>query len=377
MISYWGICILFFSIGYARYTDKTQDAAQSIGNAEPGNALVQDGEDLQRSSENSVMRRRITYRIHTGSANHFSCYGSNQGKWAPAFNFHQRPFAALVRTTTTTGIGRLLFYYKIESTGKSYYVGGGVGGTHNRFMSFGLSPSGCIDRMDFRLDSRLTLNGMRLFFGSKYLNWYGSQVGYYYSVRAPTGRCLGDVRMRTSVLGVNYLCLRFNAYKCVACGLNQRTVCDKHGRKPRQCSLIVKKCAYGYYLRYGRCQRCTRCSYGYVQVSSCTQTQNTVCKLQRCRYGQYMHISYSGVRTCVPCKRCSYGYTTKRQCSGTQNTVCERNCRSGYYLRNGYCQRCKRCYPGWILIRRCTKTQDTVCMYCRWCRKPSILPLLG
>jgi len=407
MISFWGICIFVVSIGHARYTDKTQHSAQVIENAKPVTALIQDGEDMRRSTENGVVRRRVIYRLRVGSPNYFTCYGSNLGTWAPAYNFHQRPFAALVRYTT--GIAHLRFYYQFETTGKSYYVGGGSYGVHGRFMNFAQLPGSCIDRMDLRLDSQLNLNAMRIYGGLTSFHWFGSQVGNYYIVRAPSGRCLGDVRMRTRGSGISYMCLRFNAYKCLSCGLNQLRVCDKYGRKPTQCAnkqedkkcshgfykqtstigvqtclpckrcsegYIIKKscsetqntvceqgCASGYYLRYDRCQRCKRCSWGYAEVSSCTKWTNTVCKLEKCFFGSYKHTDiYTGVQLCYKCtRRCPWGYIMKQICSETQDTVCERNCRAGYYLRNGDCHRCLRCPAYFSMVSRCTKTQNTVC----------------
>jgi len=274
------------------------------------------------------------------------------------------------------------------------------------------------------LDSKLNLNGVRIFGGLKSFQWFGSQVGNYYSVRAPSGRCLGDVRMRTIGSGISYLCLRFNAYKCLSCGLNQRTVCDKYGRKPHQCSLkqedkkcssgsykytatsgvqtclpckrcsnayLIKKpcsgtqntvclpvCASGYYLdlRNGRCHRCTRCSWRYVQVSSCTKWTDTVCKVQRCLVGTYKR-RYRGGVTCKPCTHCNYPYVTRLICTPTQDTVCGRVCMPGYYQRYGRCHRCTRCRKGYRLITRCTKTQDTVCRYCSFCQTPSLLSFFG
>jgi len=352
---YWGICFWIISSGYARYTDKTVHAAQSFGNVEHGDELFNDGDDLRRLSENDVMQRRIT---QTGSAKHFSCYGSNNGTWAPFHNFYQRPVGALVRYTTTA-IGSLRFYYKLESTGKSYYVGGGTHGGKSMYLNFGLLPSGCVDRVVFLLGSDKVkgykLNGITFYEGGKRFHWMGGRSGILYQVTAPSGRCLGDVRFRTANKGISYLCLRFNSYKCMSCGKDYESKCDKYGRKPHQC--VRKKvvtCSRGYYRSFsgGRwsCKRCSKCPYGSYQRLGCKGGMNTFC---------------------MRCTRCRSGYFQKRACSQMQDTVCEqyKSCRYGYYRRYNRCYRCRRCRPGYILTRRCSKTQDAVCTYCSWCNR--------
>jgi len=359
MISYWGICIWVISNGYARYTDRTEQTAQLIGNVEPGNVLLQDGDDLRRLSENGVMRRRVTQ--HTGSANAFHCYGSNTGTWAPFYNFHQRPFGAVVRYENT--IGSLRFYYTLESTGKSYFVGGGINGGKHMYLHFGALPSGCVDRVDFRLGFEsgkgYTLNGITFHGGKKYFNWSGGLKGLYYTVKAPSDRCLGDVRMRTGHQGVNYLCLRFNAYTCKSCSTYHRTNCDKYGRKPPQC--VLEKCPSGYYLSISGSRSCNRC--------------------RTCPYGSYQRFACSGLTNtfCSRCSRCTSGFYVTSACSRTRDTVCAqyKTCYHGYY-RTSYnrCRRCTRCRSGWILVSRCTETRDAVCRYCTWCRTPSLLDYL-
>lgn len=377
MLSFWGICILITFNGYARYTDETKHAAHSVGTPEfgnalfqdgdnlpaqslenvvSGNALFQDGDNLRRVPENNVMRRRYTT---VGSADSFYCYGSsNLGAWASYYNFNKKPSFAVARYTNA--IGRLRIYYK-HKTGKYYYVGGGTGSGENRYFNFETLPSHCVDRVDIHLtwDSRkggYTLNRISFHGGRKSI-WLGVATGRYYKLKAPSGRCLGDVRMRTGKHGVNYLCLRFNADK------------SKHGT-----SLKPKRCSRGEYYAGDRCIRCTRCSYGYYVERACSKTQDTVCKRKgvtrlkpkQCSRGEYR----VGLYSCLRCTTCPYGYHVERACSKTRDTICKRNvyCSSRHYRKYNRCHRCTKCPLGYYMLKRCSSTEDARCEKITWGR---------
>jgi hypothetical protein len=394
MLFYWGICILITFNGYARYTDETQHAAESVGTHEPGNALFQDGDNLiaqslenvvsgnalsqdggnlQRVPENNVMRRRYT---EYGRADTFYCYGSsNRGAWVSYYHLNKKPLFAFARYSTASGIGRLQIYYKDESTGKYYSVGGGTGSGKYEHFNFRKFPERCIDRVDLHLarDSRkgYTLNRISFHGGSKSI-WLGRSAGRYFKVLAPSGRCLGDVRMRTSQHGVNYLCLLFNAHKCPS----------KYGRNRRECepepntsskhgtSLKPKQCSRGEF-RVGlySCKRCRRCPYGYHVERACSKTQDTVCtslKRKQCSYGEFR----VGLYSCLRCRKCPYGYHVERACSKTRDTVCKRSvyCSWNQYRRNNRCYRCTKCPRGYMIVSRCTSTQDARCKRLPWGR---------
>lgn len=87
---------------------------------------------------------------------------------------------------------------------------------------------------------------------------------------------------------------------------------------------------------------CALCPPGTYVSSPCSRTHHTVCL--PCPEEHFTEF-WNFLPKCLYCSNfCEGNRVVKKQCSATHNRVCE--CKSGYYLEEGFCLPHTRCPPG-------------------------------
>jgi len=155
----------------------------------PWHMLLQEEIDVPQD------RRRVTTLM--GSTSSFRCFGGNGGGWRQ--HLGSRP----TRLTVRHGgfIDRLEFTF---ANGGMFGGGGRGGGVSS------VSLSNCIHYIYIRAGNYV--DGLQ-FLGEKGMTpYYGGRGGGEYSVLAPSGKCLGDIKMKTGGF-VDQICFKFNVSK--------------------------------------------------------------------------------------------------------------------------------------------------------------------
>jgi len=163
---------------------------------------------LLQEEINIPQDRRRTTEVD-GSSTDWSCFGGNGGAWTQFRG--GRPMYLICRHGSY--INR--FEFAFEFTGSlgmfdlwrnNWLKGGGFGGSTESSTSL---PD-CINFIIIRAGSYV--DGIRFFGDSDYTPYLGGRGGAEYNLFAPSGKCLGDIKMRTGSL-VDKICFKFNVSK--------------------------------------------------------------------------------------------------------------------------------------------------------------------
>jgi len=149
----------------------------------------------QRYLPNEVQETQDRRRIQ-GSAYSYKCFGGNGGSWR-WYEGGIRPTQLRVRS------GR--YVDRLEFTFANNWVlsGGGTGGSYY----FSSMPS-CTTFVVVK--SGVLVDAIQFLSQGYETGLYGGSGGGTYAIVAPSGRCLGDIKMRTGSL-IDQICLKFNA----------------------------------------------------------------------------------------------------------------------------------------------------------------------
>lgn len=147
-------------------------------------------------------RRRATYV--EGSSNDWSCFGGNGGAWTEFGG--GRPMYLICRHGRYINRFEFAFDLGIYGWGNSWLKGGGFGGSTISSTSL---PD-CITYINIRAGRYV--DAIRFFGDYDYTPCHGGYGGEMYALFAPSGKCLGDIGMRTGAL-VDKICFKFNVSK--------------------------------------------------------------------------------------------------------------------------------------------------------------------
>jgi len=163
--------------------------------AHPWHMLLQEEIDIPQD------RRRTT--MVDGSSTDWSCFGGNGG--GPWIGYQgSRPIHLICRHGWY--IDRFEFAFADAFyTGNNWLRGGGFGGG----MSSTSLPD-CIDYIIIRAGKYI--DAIRFFGGEDYTPYFGGSGGALYALFAPSGKCLGDIQMKTGRL-VDKICFKFTISK--------------------------------------------------------------------------------------------------------------------------------------------------------------------
>jgi len=147
---------------------------------------------LQEEIDVPQERRRVNTRM--GSASSFSCFGGNGGGWRQ--HLGSRP------THLTVRHGAFIDRLEFSFANGGMFGGGGFGGGVSS-----VSLSNCIYYIEIRAGRYV--DGLK-FLGEKGMTpYYGGQGGGLYALLAPSGKCVGDIKMKTGRF-VDQICFKFN-----------------------------------------------------------------------------------------------------------------------------------------------------------------------
>ncbi|RUS78053.1 hypothetical protein EGW08_014192 [Elysia chlorotica] len=188
---------------------------------------------------------------------------------------------------------------------------------------------------------------------------------------------------------------------CVPCPSRQYQ--DKQQHRQDECtrtSYRIVACIDGYYLRDGRCHKCTDCaSLGKVQGRACKADRDAVCcdvegmvvkdekctfepvycglgeflvpgshgksgSCQTCDLGYFQDKNYHRLNNCNKCSNFDHQnprLVLEDECTRFHN-IRVRCMRDDFYLHDGDCHTCTNCsLQGKIQGRACQVDQDTIC----------------
>jgi len=146
-------------------------------------------------------RRRAT--AVDGSSTDWSCFGGNGGAWREYRG--GRPAYLMCRHGRYIDRFEFAFAHEFYLNGDYWLRGGGSGGG----MSSTSLPD-CITYIIIRAGRYV--DAIRFFGDSDYTPYYGGTGGALYALFAPSGKCLGDIGMRTGAL-VDKICFKFTISK--------------------------------------------------------------------------------------------------------------------------------------------------------------------
>jgi len=138
--------------------------------------------------------RRRSIKTMYGSTSSWSCFGGNGGGWRQ--HLGSRP------THLTVRHGGFIDRLEFSFANGGMFGGGGFGGGVSS-----VSLPNCIYYIEIRAGRYV--DGLKFLGDTGMTPYYGGQGGGLYALLAPSGKCLGDIKMKTGGF-VDQICFKFN-----------------------------------------------------------------------------------------------------------------------------------------------------------------------